>query len=68
MEGEVDVDATAMVEIIMGEAMYSRAYTDEEVREAFLPLGMEEIEFQRDIKQTEEFGEEHVIEFLFRKI
>ncbi len=66
-DGDVDVDATAMVEI-MGEMMYSRAYTVEEVREAFLPMGMDEIRFQRYIKRTEVFGEEHVMEFLFRKI
>jgi len=66
-EKGADVDGEALVEIL-GEVMYSRAYTVEEVREAFLPLGMDEIKFQRYIKLTEEFGEEHVMEFLFKKI
>ncbi len=64
-EGE-DVDAEAVVEI-MGEVMYSRAYTVGEVRNVFLPLGFEEFGFRRDVHRTEEFGEEHVIEFLFKK-
>ena len=66
-EKGADIDEEVLVEI-MGEVMYSRAYTVEEVREAFLPLGMDEIKFQRYIKLTEEFGEEHVMEFLFSKI
>jgi len=61
-----EVDAEAIVEI-MGEVMYSRAYTVGEVRNVFLPLGLEEFGFQRHIHMTEEFGEEHVIEFLFKK-
>jgi len=65
-EEGADVDAEAIVEI-MGEAMYSRAYTVEEVRNVFLPMGFEEFGFQRHIHRTEEFGEEHVIEFLFKK-
>jgi len=65
-EKGADIDEEVLVEI-MGEVMYSRAYTVEEVREAFLPLGMDEIKFQRYIKRTKEFGEEHVMEFLFRK-
>jgi SAM-dependent methyltransferase len=61
-----DADAEAYVEI-MGEVMYSRGYTVGEVRSSFLPLGVEEIGFQRDVQRSEEFGEEHVIEFLFEK-
>ena len=64
---EEDADAEAYVEI-MGEVMYSRGYTVGEVRSTFLPLGVEEIRFQRDIHRSEEFGEEHVIEFLFEKL
>lgn len=65
-EEGADVDGEAVVEI-MGEVMYSRAYTVEEVRRVFLPLGVEELMFHREIQVSEEFGEEHVIEFLFRK-
>lgn len=64
-EGE-NADAEAYVEI-MGEVMYSRGYTVGEVRSTFLPLGVEELGFQRDVHRSEEFGEEHVIEFLFKK-
>ena len=64
-EGD-DADAGAYVEI-MGEVMYSRGYTVGEVRGVFQPLGVEEIGFQRDIHRSDEFGEEHVIEFLFEK-
>ncbi|UCH57603.1 MAG: class I SAM-dependent methyltransferase [Candidatus Bathyarchaeota archaeon] len=64
-EGE-DVDGDVFVEI-MGEEMYSRGYTLDEVMGAFEPLGMERIGFHREVHVTEEFGEEHVVEFLFRK-
>jgi SAM-dependent methyltransferase len=64
-EGE-DVDGEVFVEI-MGEEMYSRGYTVDEVMEAFAPLGMESVGFHREVHVTEEFGEEHVVEFLFRK-
>ncbi len=65
-EEGADVDGEAMVEI-MGEAMYSRGYTVGEVRDVFLPLGLEEVGFHREIQVTEEFGEEHQVEFVFRK-
>jgi len=64
-EGE-DVDGEVFVEI-MGEEMYSRGYTVEEIMGAFEPLGMERVGFRREVHVTEEFGEEHVVEFLFRK-
>jgi SAM-dependent methyltransferase len=64
-EGE-DVDGDVFVEI-MGEEMYSRGYSVDEVMEAFTPLGMERFGFHREAHITEEFGEEHVVEFLFRK-
>jgi hypothetical protein len=52
---------------IMGEAMYSRGYSVGEVRDVFLSLGLEEADFHREIHRTEEFGEEHQVEFIFRK-
>lgn len=61
-----DVDGEAVVEI-MGEAMYSRGYSVGEVRDVFLPLGLEEVGFHRVIQVTEEFGVEHRVEFVFRK-
>lgn len=64
-EGE-DVEGDVFVEI-MGEEMYSRGYTVEEVMEAFAPLGMERFGFHREVHMSKEFGEEHVVEFLFRK-
>jgi len=65
-EKEADVDREAVVEI-MGEAMYSRGYSVGEVRDVFLPLGLEEAGFHREILRSEEFGVEHMVEFLFRK-
>jgi SAM-dependent methyltransferase len=65
-EEGADVDGEAVVEI-MGEEMYSRAYTVEEVRGALAPFGMKVREFHRESWWTAEFGEEHVTEFLFEK-
>ncbi len=66
-EEGADVDGEAVVEI-MGETMYSRGYSVGEVRDVFLPLGLEEAGFHREIQRTEEFGEEHQVEFVFRKL
>jgi SAM-dependent methyltransferase len=63
---EEDVNGDVFVEI-MGEEMYSRGYTVDEVMETFEPLGMVKIGFHREVHVTKEFGEEHVIEFLFKK-
>jgi SAM-dependent methyltransferase len=52
---------------IMGQDMYSRAYTVDEIEEIFQPLGFTQISFNRVIHVSEEFGEEHVIEFIYRK-
>ena len=62
-----DVDEEALVEI-MGETMYSRGYTKEEVLEVFVPLGMELLKFQRQIITSKEFGEENEMEFVLKKI
>jgi len=64
---DCDPDQEAIVEI-MGETMYSRAYTQREVQESFIPKGMKLLRFNRKIQVSKEFGEEHVIEFLFKKI
>jgi SAM-dependent methyltransferase len=63
----VDPDVNVVVEI-MGEKMYSRAYTVDEVLGAFEPIGMDKVEFRRKVQCSKEFGEEHVIEFIFQKV
>jgi len=62
-----DVDGETVVEI-MGEKMYSRPYSKKEVLEAFARLAMKQLKFSREIRTSKEFGEEHVIEFVFMKI
>jgi trans-aconitate methyltransferase len=52
---------------IMGQDMYSRAYTVEEIESYLLPLGFSLVKFNRDIHVSEEFGEEHVIELIYQK-
>jgi SAM-dependent methyltransferase len=53
---------------IMGQEMYSRAYTVKEIEETFIPLGFTRVIFHREIQVSEEFGEEHVIEFIYQKM
>jgi len=52
---------------IMGQDMYSRAYTVEEVEAIFTDLGFSHVSFHREVQYSKEFGEEHVIEFIYRK-
>ncbi len=59
-DGEVYVN-------IMGQGMYSRAYTVEEIEETFKPLGFKLVKFHRETQFSDEFGEEHVVEFIYRK-
>lgn len=61
-----DPDSEVYVNI-MGQDMYSRAYTVEEIEGYFRPLGLSLVKFDRDIQVSEEFGEEHVIEFIYQK-
>jgi SAM-dependent methyltransferase len=61
-----DPDAEAFVEV-MGQQMYSRGYRAEEIRDIVQPIGFKEIKFNRMINQSDAFGEEHVIEFIFKK-
>ncbi|MFX0206084.1 MAG: class I SAM-dependent methyltransferase [Candidatus Hodarchaeota archaeon] len=64
---DVDVDEDVIVEI-MGETMYSRGYTKEEVMDAFGRSGMLTLlQFQRQIITSKEFGKEHMMEFVFKK-
>ena len=62
----VDSDSDVFVNI-MGQEMYSRAYTVKEVEMVFLPLGFKVVEFNRMVHVSPEFGKEHVIEFIFQK-
>jgi len=52
---------------ILGQDMYSRAYAVEEVESIFQPLGFSPVKFNRYVQVSEEFGEEHVIEFIYKK-
>jgi len=61
-----DPDSEVFVNI-MGQDMYSRAYTVEEIEGYFHPLGLSLVAFNRHIQVSEEFGEEHVIEFIYQK-
>jgi SAM-dependent methyltransferase len=61
-----DTDSSAVVEI-MGETMYSRAYTEAEVGEAFSSLGLRMLMLHRTHKTSPVFGEEHMMEIIFEK-
>lgn len=65
-EENVDVDEEVFVEI-MGEKMYSRAYSKEEVLETFSNVGMELLKFYRETLTSKEFGIEHSTVYVFKK-
>ena len=52
---------------IMGQDMYSRAYTVQEIEGVFRSLDFSPVKFHREVQISEEFGEEHVIEFIYKK-
>jgi SAM-dependent methyltransferase len=60
------LDEEVVVEI-MGERMYSRAYTEHEVLNTFIPLGFSLLKIHREIISSKEFGIEYCIRFLFEK-
>lgn len=64
---EMDDPDSDVIVNIMGQEMYSRAYTVEEIDDIFKPLGYTLVKFHREVQVSEEFGEEHVIEFIYRK-
>lgn len=66
VEGE-DVDKEVIVDI-MGEKMYSRAYREEEILTIFSPLGMKPLKIHHEIHTSKEFGIEHMIAFVFKKL
>ena len=61
-----DPDSDVFVNI-MGQDMYSRAYTVGEIEGYFQPLGLSLVKFNREVQVSKEFGEEHVIEFIYQK-
>jgi SAM-dependent methyltransferase len=61
-----DPDSDVFVNLL-GQDMYSRGYKVEEIEGYFLPLGFSLVKFHRETQVSEEFGEEHVIEFIYRK-
>lgn len=61
-----DLDEDVICEI-MGETMYSRAYTEEEIRNIMAPLGLKCLKIYREIQNSEEFGSEHMMAFVFKK-
>ncbi|MHA2249864.1 MAG: class I SAM-dependent methyltransferase [Candidatus Kariarchaeaceae archaeon] len=63
---EEDPDKDAFVEI-MGEKMYSRGYTETEVRDIFGDLNFTLLKISRNIEISPEFGEEHMVEYIFEK-
>jgi SAM-dependent methyltransferase len=65
-EEGVDVDSEVIVEI-MGEKMYSRAYSEQELLDIFIPLGMELLKLDRITQNSEIFGIEHTITLIFKK-
>jgi SAM-dependent methyltransferase len=66
-EKGTDLDEDVICEI-MGETMYSRAYTEKEILDVFTPLGLKELQIYRETQNSEEFGTEYMIAFVFQKI
>jgi len=64
---DADLDEDVICEI-MGETMYSRAYTEEEILDIFTPLGLKKLQIYRETQKSEEFGTEYMIAFVFQKI
>jgi len=63
----VDLDENVICEI-MGETMYSRAYTEGEILDVFTPLGLKKLQIYHETQNSEEFGTEYMLVFVFQKI
>ena len=61
-----DPDSDVFVNL-MGQEMYSRGYRVEEIEGYFRPLGFSLVGFHRETQFSKEFGEEHIIEFIYHK-
>ncbi|MBY9018469.1 MAG: class I SAM-dependent methyltransferase [Candidatus Lokiarchaeota archaeon] len=64
---DADLDEDVICEI-MGEIMYSRAYTEEEILDVFTPLEVKKLQIYRETQNSEEFGIEYMLVFVFQKI
>jgi len=64
---KVDLDEDVICEI-MGERMYSRAYTEEEILDIFTVLGLKKLQIYRETQNSEEFGTECMIAIVFQKL
>ena len=53
---------------IMGQKMYSRPYTEKEVREVFSKLNMKFIKVEREVVKSKAYGEEYTLLFLMQKV
>ncbi len=65
-DDSANLDEDVVVKI-MGEEMYSRAYTEKEILTIFAPFGLNLLKIHREIISSKEFGIEHCIRFLFKK-
>ncbi|MFX1513336.1 MAG: class I SAM-dependent methyltransferase [Promethearchaeota archaeon] len=52
---------------VLGEQMYSRPYTENEIRDAF-GLGMDFLRVEREVSISNEYGEEHTLLMLMKKV
>lgn len=52
---------------IMGQKMYSRPYTEQEIRDVFCRLGMEIIKTERETVESEKYGKEHCLMVMMKK-
>jgi SAM-dependent methyltransferase len=66
-EVEQNLDEDVFIEV-MGQEMYSRAYSEKEVLECFTRLGLSLLKIIREIVKSEEFGIEYCMRFLFKKL
>lgn len=57
-----------VIEEIMGQQMYSRAYTEKEVLDSFVPLGLTLLKIHREVVNSKEFGIEHCMRLLFKNM
>jgi len=62
-----DLDEDVICEI-MGETMYSRTYTEGDILDVFTPLGLKKLQIYHETQNSEEFGTEYMIVFVFQKI
>lgn len=51
----------------MGQQMYSRPYTEDEVRDVFEKLGMKIVEVARETVSSKAYGEEYTLLVLMQK-